>query len=90
MSIDRLGTIGAEVAMKAAADYMRAKGIVWTDAVITAVTDALRVTCKAAVGPALDDAKAAFEAGMPDAAQATFLASMRLAGIEAVKLAVTI
>ena len=86
--IDSLGTIAAEVAMKAAADYMRVNRIASTEANITAVVDALRVTCKEAVGPALDDAKAAIDAGMPDVAQATFLASIRLAGIAAVKRAI--
>ncbi len=88
MTIERLGTVAAEVAMKAAVAYVHSEQVVVTEAIITDLLEALRVTVKEAVGPALDDAREAFEAGMPQVAEATFVASMRIAGIKAAKLVI--
>jgi hypothetical protein len=81
-SVDDLGTMGANAAMKAAADYVRTHGlIVDVDALVTA----LRTYCREALDTAMADAKEAVDCGMYQAALATFTATFRLAGINAAK-----
>ena len=82
-NIDNLGTIAAEVAMRAAAEYVRANNLKVVD--YQAATECLRSCIKNRLASALDDAKAALDVGMGQAAEATFRASMALAGIEATK-----
>ena len=84
-SVDSLGSQAANVAMKGAAEYLRTKGQKPNDAQIDAIVEALRRHTKNAVSSALADAKAAVEAGMGGFANATFFASMKLAGIAAAK-----
>lgn len=78
-----LGTIAADTAMKAAVEYLIRTGNPYRD--YEALAAELRLGVVAAMPGALDDAKEAIEAGMSSMAQATFITSMRLAGIEAAK-----
>lgn len=79
-AIDQFGRAAADIAMCAAADYVNRKGgKVDVDALIMA----LRRTTKEALGPALDDAKEAYAANMPQMAEATFKLSMASAGLKA-------
>ncbi len=82
--INQFASQAADTAMRAAADYVRRNGLTVTD--YDQATAALRQVVKARLGQALDDARDALDAHMGAAiAQATFDASMRLAGIEAAK-----
>lgn len=82
--IDTLGTKAAEAAMKGAADYIKAHGL--RDGMdLDRVTVLIRVTAKAALPQALADAKDAMDANLYAVAQQTFMASMVLAGVQAVK-----
>jgi hypothetical protein len=81
--IDSLGAAAAEIAMRAAADYITRKGLKVTDYV--ALTNALKRHAKAALHEAIKDAKEALDAGMGSAAEATFRLSMAKAGIDAAK-----
>ncbi|MDO8632787.1 MAG: hypothetical protein Q7R41_20080, partial [Phycisphaerales bacterium] len=69
-------------ALNGARSYLRAHNLTATNEALSA---ALSRCMKAAVPAALADAKAAFDAHMPKIGEATFAASMRLAGIEAAK-----
>lgn len=82
-TIDNLGTIAAEVAMRAAAEYVRSNGLKVVD--YDAATECLRSHCKARLPLALDAAKKALDCKMGQVAEATFKAEMALAGIEAAK-----
>lgn len=82
-SVDALGTQAADTAMRACAEYLRLNNVTVTD--YDTASTIIRRHVKAAVGPALDDAKEALEAGMGQVASATFLASMKLAGFAAAK-----
>lgn len=84
-TIDRLGTAAAETAMRAAADYLRPRAKLTTDADLDRAASLIRNHAKAAVGPALDDARAAIDCGMVQVAETTFLATMAAAGIAAAK-----
>lgn len=75
--------MAAEVAMKAFADFVRFHSIKITD--FQRASEILRVHVKAAVEPALAEAKAAFACNMGHLADATFRASMMQAGIAAAK-----
>jgi len=79
---DRLGGVAAEAAMRSAAEYLLHHDLT---AEPSALCACLRSWIKIKLDEALRDAKQALEAHMPGAAEATFLASMRLAGIEAAK-----
>lgn len=82
-NVDALGTRAAHFAMVGAADRINAlglKGSIDVDAVIAA----LKRIAPAASLAAMDDAREAFAAGMTHAGEATFRASMVLAGIKAV------
>jgi hypothetical protein len=71
-----------QVAMRAAASYLQAHNLRADDSALAAC---LRSHCKIALPAALHDAKEALDCGMGQAAEATFRASMALAGIEAAK-----
>jgi hypothetical protein len=82
--IDLFGKTAANTAMQAAVDFIKVNGLkgrVDLDAVVAE----LRRQIATALPAALDEARAAFDARMDSAATATFMASMRLAGINAVK-----
>lgn len=82
--IERLARGAAAVAMRAAVAYAREQGADMTGKE-DALVEALKRHVTAAVDPALTDARAALECGMAWAAQATFSASMAVAGIAAAK-----
>lgn len=81
--VDRLGTIAADVAMRAAAEYIRINNLKVLD--YDAATECLRSYCKSRLPMALKDAKDALDCGMGQVAEATFKATMAMAGIEAAK-----
>lgn len=85
--IDNLGTMAAEIAMRAAIDYLKRNGKVAgiADAQIDRLLVLIRQCAKDAVGQALDEAGAALAAGMDRVAEATFGAAMTIAGIKAAK-----
>jgi len=82
-SPEALGTVAANITMNASADYIRRNNLTVTDYETTA--NVIRDYCKRAVLEALEDAKEALETGMDHVAEATFQATMKMAGIEAVK-----
>jgi len=80
--IDKLGKLGAQIAMEAAAEYIRKnKPQIDPDKLIAS----LRNRCKDAIIEAATDAREATAAGMHEVAQATFTVTMINAGIMAVK-----
>lgn len=79
---DGLGKVAAEVAMGAAILYLKQHNL---DADTGALAECLRTWCRIKLPEALRDAKEAIAAHMPQAAEATFRATMALAGIEAAK-----
>jgi len=83
-SITSLGQYAAVTAMKAALAYLEQRGQLKT-ADTGKLSERLRHHVKAALPAALDDAKAAIDCGMSDAASLTFAASMAAAGIAAAK-----
>lgn len=83
MNVDQLGTIAANVAMKAFAEYVKAHNLKVLD--YDAATACLRSWCRIMLPRALDDAKEALDCGMTQIAEATFKATMAQAGIEAAK-----
>jgi len=84
--IGYLADIAAEAAMKGAAEWLAVNKIVPTAPTLMALTANLKATIAAALPQALADAREATECGMAQIAGATFVASMRLAGINAAKL----
>jgi hypothetical protein len=82
-NIDKLGTIAANAAMESAAAYLAKWGMTKID--YRAATEIIRRHVRAALDKAFDEAGEAFACGMDEIASATFLASMRLAGIAAAK-----
>lgn len=84
-TIDRLGTMAAEAAMRAAAEYIRGRRVPITDELVGKLTEILRAGLRAGLDDAMADAREAIDAGMGHAADATFMASMRLIGIRAAK-----
>lgn len=82
-TIDSLGTLAANVAMKAAAEYVRANNLKVLD--YGAAAECLRSYCKTWLPIALSDAKDALACGMTLTAEQTFKATMAQAGIEAAK-----
>lgn len=82
-NVDSLGTLAANQAMKAAADWFRQNKMVEID--YQRATDLIREHARRALPQALADAKDAIDARMSSAASATFSASFRLAGINAAK-----
>jgi len=71
--------------MRTAAEWVRKNLGVLSEPELRRLLELLRVECKAATGEALDDCRAAVTAGMYRAAEVTFMASFRLAGIRAAK-----
>ena len=69
--------------MKAFALYIRTHGLTVAD--YDQAMGILGKSIKASLPQALADARAAYECGMKDAAQTTFLLSMTQAGVEAAK-----
>ena len=84
-ALDSFGTFAANQAMQGTADFLKAHGLNPTDAVLKRITDELRVQVKAALSEALEDGKAALDAGMTAAAMQTVAATFRLAGHRAVQ-----
>ena len=81
-AIDSLASRSSEVAMVAAADAIRSRGITSPD--FDALVSAIRSRAKDALSEAMADAKEALACNMGAAAEATWKASFRLAGIKAV------
>jgi hypothetical protein len=77
-----LVTIACEISMRAAINYLQVHDLTADD---KALSECLRDWCKIKLPQAMADAKEAIECGMTKAAEATFAATMRLAGIEAAK-----
>lgn len=82
--MDAFVKAAADMAMRAAADYLHLNNLA-ASVNVSALIIALRKHVKDRMFAALDDTKAAFECNMRQAAEATFAASMKLAGIEAAK-----
>lgn len=82
-TLDRLGEIAADAAMRGAAEWVRRH----PDAPLNteALTLALRAHARDALDDALAHAREALNAGMGAVAELSFLASMRLAGIAAAR-----
>lgn len=80
--LNELGRIASDATILGAIDYIRANHLKVDRRTLT---ETCRSMAKARIMGALADAKAAIEAGMDKVASATFVASMRLAGIEAAK-----
>lgn len=78
----RLVDAGAQIAMRAAAEYLRRHDLGADPAALTAT---LRAWLKIKLPEAMRDARQALEAGMGKVAEQTFAASMAQAGIEAAK-----
>lgn len=83
-SINQLGTVAAEVMMRAFADYARSHAITITD--YDAACELLRSRVRVYLPIALADAKEAMDCGMTQVAEATFKATLMQAGIEAAQL----
>jgi hypothetical protein len=81
-TLDTLVTKGCEVAMRAAAKYIRTHGL---KADMDVLIVSLRANAKIRLPKAMADAKEALDCGMAQVAEATFLAEMALAGIDAAK-----
>jgi hypothetical protein len=86
-SLDHFGAIAANTAMRGAIDYLLAHGQTRQQIAAQAGTlcAAIKAGALAALPAALADARAALDCGMGAAAERTFLASMTLAGIAAVR-----
>lgn len=84
--VDDLGQRAATAAMQGAVDFMRANNLkLDVDVPCEPLLAELKARCQAALGSALDEAREAFDLGMGQVAVATFLATMTLAGVAAVK-----
>jgi len=84
--VDKLAAASAKVAMMAAAEALKVRGVVPDDlGLMEKVLEALRARVKGAMEEALKDAKEAHDAGMTAVAEATWVATFRLAGIKAVE-----
>lgn len=81
-TIDSLGRLAADAAMRAAVEYIHVHNL---QADTAALLECIRSWCRIKLPEALKDAKEALECGMGQIAEATFLATMRQAGIEAAK-----
>jgi hypothetical protein len=82
----RLGTQSADLAMKSAVSWLAVQGkahLVQGNA--KRLVEDIRDEIKFEIGKALDDAKEAIAAHMPDIAVRTFSSSMQIAGIRAAK-----
>ena len=81
-TLESLAKYSSDVAMHAAVDALRARKITAPD--YERVTVAIKSRIVDALSEALADAREAIKAGMSKAAEATWIASFRLAGINAV------
>jgi hypothetical protein len=81
-TLDALVTRGCEAAMRAAAEYLRVHGLT---ADLDTLLACLRANAKIRLPQALAEAKEALDCGMAQVAEATFRATMALAGIDAAK-----
>ena len=81
--LDTLAKTAANIAMNAAAKYIRHHNLKVVD--YNVACDCLKGWIKLSLPQALEDAKAALDANMSQIAQTTFRASMAQAGIEAAK-----
>ena len=82
MNIEALGSLAANQVMLAAAEYCHAHNL---KADPGALAECCRAHARLRLPEALADAKEAVDCGMKQVAVATFVATMRLAGIEAAK-----
>ena len=82
LSLEALGSIAADTAMKAAIQYLTEHDLEADDDVLV---DHLRSCMKAKMPEAIKDASDAIAVGMGKIAETTFLLSAALAGIEAAK-----
>jgi 3-polyprenyl-4-hydroxybenzoate decarboxylase len=83
-SINTLGKLAGDVMSRAAIAYLKKNGKL-TLASADALEEPLKRHSRIALPQALEDAKAALDCGMRDAAQLTFKATLALAGIAAAK-----
>lgn len=88
-AVDQIGSQAADIAMRAAADYLRQACRLdefrSDDAKLDRLIAVLRIKCREALDGGFRDAREAIEAGMDQVANMTFVASFRLAGIAAAK-----
>jgi len=85
MKLNKFATTAATIVMEAFAAYA-AKNDLSTDSDgINRALLIMRANTRAGLDAAMSDAKQAIDAGMPDAAAATFRASMTLIGIASAK-----
>lgn len=77
-----LGTVAAQIAMKSAVQYLTVHKLKADPA---ALAECLKSWCKIQLPAALHDAREAMNCGMSQIAEATFAATMSIAGIEAAK-----
>lgn len=91
-SIDSIGTHAADLAMRGAVEYLRQHDhlarVSRDDAALDRLIACLRAECRATLTEAMRDARDALSAGMAVAAETTFAASFRLAGIRAARACV--
>lgn len=81
--IDQAAATVAEVAMRAAADYMRQRDLTYTTERGEAICARMRGLFSERLDGMMAEARAALDARMPEAAVATLLASAKLVGIQA-------
>jgi hypothetical protein len=82
--IDTFGQKAAEAAMRGAANYIKVHGLM-NEVDLGRVTELIGIEVKAILPQALADVKEALDANMGEVAAQTFMASMVIAGINAVK-----
>jgi len=81
--LDQIGKESAEIAMQAAAQYIRTHKLVVRD--YEAAIECLRSHVRASMPKIMDETKAALDCGMEAVAAQTFRAGLALVGIEAAK-----
>ena len=85
-AIDALGQKAAEVMMRGAADYLAAQHLKPSSEQVEKITEEMRARSRAALAEALKHARQALKVpSMEQVAEATFLLTMKQAGIDAVK-----
>ena len=82
-TVDRLGAVAADVAMRSAIEFLRDRGFNFQTADLDRLVAVMKRHAVAALEPALADAKAALDANLGRVAEVTFLATMKLAGAAA-------
>lgn len=86
-AVDSFGTMAADLIMRGAIESLGSRARTLSSAQLDALVVAMRAEARTSLDGALADAKAALDCGMRQAAEATFAASMKLAGIRAAKAA---